>query len=132
MCDQESRDPKPGSLIGSQSRRAVHGCWRPEPNREVPPSDSYSIAQRPVKTAWRLRDRLHSAPVPKAGGYRGGRGAGKKTLARRRAERDAADIRALRSLLRCCDIPAIRTIKIKPGPADPLRPASRDLTSPEL
>jgi hypothetical protein len=64
------------------------------------PSDSYSIAQRPVKTAWRLRDRLHAAPAPKAGGYRGGRGAGKKTLARRRAECDAAEIRAMRSLLR--------------------------------
>jgi hypothetical protein len=64
------------------------------------PSVSYSIAQRPVKTAWRLRDRLHAAPAPKAGGYRGGRGAGKKTLARRRAECDAAEIRAMRSLLR--------------------------------
>lgn len=62
-------------------------------------SDSCSRAQRPVQRAYRLRDRLYAA-APKPGGYRGGRGAGKKTVARLRAAYDAADIRAMRSLLR--------------------------------
>jgi hypothetical protein len=62
-------------------------------------SDSHSRAQRPVHRAYLLRDRLYAA-APKPGGYRGGRGAGKKTVARLQAAYDAADIRAMRSLLR--------------------------------